>query len=41
VLREGKLITIMTEEIVVGDIVEVVTGMRVPADMRVLECSSL
>jgi len=33
--------SIYSKEIVVGDIVEVVSGMRVPADMRVLECSNL
>lgn len=41
VLREGKLITIPTEEIVVGDIIDLVSGMRVPADMRVVEASNL
>lgn len=41
VLREGGMITIPTEEIVVGDIVEIVSGMRIPADMRVIECSNL
>lgn len=40
-MRGGKLITVLTEEIVVGDIVDIVNGMRVPADMRVLECSNL
>jgi len=35
------MITIPTEEIVVGDIVEIVSGMRIPADMRVIECSNL
>jgi len=33
--------SIYSKDIVVGDIVEVVSGMRVPADMRVLECSNL
>jgi len=41
VLREGKLVNILSEDIVVGDIVEMTTGMRVPADMRVIECSNL
>jgi len=41
VLRQGELTTIPTENIVVGDIVEVVSGMRIPADMRVLECNNL
>lgn len=32
---------VMTESIVVGDIVILGSGMRVPADMRILECSNL
>jgi len=41
VIRGGKALTVLTEEIVVGDIVDIVYGMRVPADMRVIECSNL
>jgi len=41
VLRQGELVTVNTSAIVVGDIVEVISGMRIPADMRVLECNNL
>jgi len=41
VIRDGKEVEILSEEIVVGDIVVITTGMRVPADMRVIECSNL
>lgn len=37
VLREGKRITIKVDEVVVGDIVEVKFGDRMPADIRVIE----
>jgi len=35
------MITIATEDIVTGDIIDLVSGMRVPADLRVIECSNL
>lgn len=41
VYREARIIEIPTEEIVVGDIVCIENGMRVPADMRIIECNSL
>jgi len=36
VIRKGEKLSIHAEELVVGDIVEVKTGDRVPADMRII-----
>ncbi len=41
VLRNGKLMAIKNEDIVVGDIVILEAGDAVPADLRILECASL
>ncbi|KAM8701649.1 hypothetical protein ACLKA7_005522 [Drosophila subpalustris] len=41
VIREGEINTISAEELVIGDIVEVKFGDRVPADIRILEAHSL
>lgn len=41
VYRDGKLQTILSESLVVGDIIELDTGDRVPADCNILQCSSL
>ncbi|XP_043657317.1 sodium/potassium-transporting ATPase subunit alpha isoform X1 [Drosophila teissieri] len=41
VIREGEINTISSEEIVKGDIVEVKSGDRVPADIRILEAHGL
>ena len=41
VLRDGKLVAIKNEDIVVGDIVILEAGDAVPADLRILECASL
>ena len=38
--RDGDKVTIKAEELVVGDIVEVKFGDRIPADIRVLEARS-
>ncbi|MCO5613565.1 hypothetical protein L7F22_067842 [Adiantum nelumboides] len=40
ILRDGKPITIPSSEIVVGDIVQLSLGQKVPADMRLIETSS-
>lgn len=40
VLREGKWMKIDASEVVVGDIVEVRTGDRIPADLRMIEVFS-
>jgi sodium/potassium-transporting ATPase subunit alpha len=40
VLREGQKLTLKAEEIVIGDVVEVKFGDRIPADIRVIEARS-
>ena len=41
VLRDGKQITVRSEELVPGDIILLEAGDSVPADCRILECASL
>eukprot|EP01042_Synura_sphagnicola_P000588 gene588-637_t len=41
VVRDGKPTKISASELVVGDIVNLETGLRVPSDMRILSCSNL
>lgn len=41
VLREGLLINILAESVVVGDILRLQSGDRVPADARVISCHGL
>jgi Ca2+-transporting ATPase len=41
VLRDGKIVSVPSEELVVGDIVLLEAGDAVPADGRVLESASL
>ena len=41
VLRDGKLMAVRSEDIVVGDIVILEAGDSVPADCRILECAAL
>lgn len=41
VIRDGIEYTIPSEEVVVGDLVEVQAGGTVPADIRVIDSSSL
>ncbi len=41
VLREGKLLSVPSEELVVGDIVMLEAGDSVPADARLIESASL
>lgn len=41
VLRSNEIITILAENITIGDIVLVAGGEKVPADVRVLECDDL
>ncbi|GIY11389.1 hypothetical protein CEXT_56921, partial [Caerostris extrusa] len=40
VLRDGQKLTMPAEEVVVGDVVEVKGGDRIPADMRVISAQS-
>lgn len=39
--RDGKLITIKTEDLVPGDIIYLEAGDAVPADSRIIECASM
>ena len=39
VLREGRRYTLPVDKLVVGDIVDVKFGDRVPADIRMIQCS--
>lgn len=41
VLRDGKQVTVHSEDLVVGDIVILEAGDAVPADARLIECASL
>ncbi len=41
VLRDGKQITVKSEDLVVGDVILLEAGDAVPADARLLECASL
>ncbi len=41
VIRDGKQITIPSEDLVVGDIIVLEAGDAVPADARIIECASL
>lgn len=41
VLRDGKQITVKSEDLVVGDVVVLEAGDSVPADARIIECASM
>ena len=41
VLRDGKQISVKSEDLVVGDVIVLEAGDAVPADARILECASL
>ncbi|MBQ8140931.1 MAG: cation-translocating P-type ATPase [Clostridia bacterium] len=41
VIRDGKLITIRSEDLVVGDVIVLEAGDAVPADARIIECASM
>jgi sodium/potassium-transporting ATPase subunit alpha len=41
VIRDGEKGTVMSADLVVGDIVEVKYGERIPADLRIIQASSL
>lgn len=38
VLRDGKITQIHAEKLVRGDIVEIISGQKIPADIRVISC---
>ncbi len=41
VIRDGKLVTVKSEDLVVGDIIVLEAGDAVPADARIIECASM
>ena len=41
VIRDGKIVTVKSENVVVGDIVVLEAGDSVPADCRIIECASM
>lgn len=41
VIRDGKMITLKSEDLVIGDIIVLEAGDAVPADARIIECASL
>ncbi|MBR2350677.1 MAG: cation-translocating P-type ATPase [Clostridia bacterium] len=41
VLRDGKMIFVPSEDLVIGDVIILEAGDAVPADARILECASL
>ena len=41
VLRDGKLVQVRSEDLVVGDVVILEAGDAVPADCRIFECASM
>jgi sodium/potassium-transporting ATPase subunit alpha len=41
VIRDGQKITVKSEEVTLGDLVEVKYGDRIPADLRIIESKSL
>lgn len=41
VIRDGKIVTVKSEDVVVGDIVVLEAGDSVPADCRIIECASM
>ena len=38
VLRDGKITQLPAEKLVRGDIIEIISGEKVPADIRVISC---
>ena len=41
VIRDGKQLTVKSEDLVVGDIIVLEAGDAVPADARIIECASM
>ncbi len=41
VIRDGKQVTVKSEDLVVGDIIILEAGDAVPADARIIECASM
>ena len=41
VIRDGKLVEVRSEDLVIGDVVVLEAGDSVPADCRIIECASM
>ena len=41
VIRDGKLVIVKSEDLVVGDVIVLEAGDAVPADARIIECASM
>ena len=41
VMRDGKIVNIKSEDLVVGDIILLEAGDSIPADCRIIECNSM
>ena len=41
VIRDGKMISVHSEDLVIGDIIVLEAGDAVPADARIIECASM
>lgn len=41
VLRDGKIVSVRSEDLVVGDVIILEAGDAVPADCRIFECASM
>ncbi len=41
VIRDGKLVSVKSEDLVVGDVIVLEAGDAVPADARIIECASM
>ena len=41
VLRDGKIVTVKSEDLVVGDVILLDAGDAIPADCRIFECASM
>ena len=41
VIRDGKIVVVKSEDLVVGDVIVLEAGDAVPADARIIECASM
>ena len=41
VIRDGKLVSVKSEDLVIGDVIVLEAGDAVPADCRIFECASM
>lgn len=41
VLRDGKIVSLKSEELVPGDVIHIEAGDSIPADCRIIECASM